>query len=171
MEWLLLVALSFGLVALIGAPYVPSHRSAVRRAFRELYSLSPDDTVVDIGSGDGRVLQIVSSFGAKAVGYEVHPILWVVSKLWLLADRRVCVLLRNAWQVRFPDEVTVVYIFSVTRDEHRLIRLIEREVARLHRPLVLICYGSPLKSRRVKKTIGGHHRYDFQPLHDKAVTV
>jgi hypothetical protein len=61
-----LLAIFFGLVVFIGAPYVPSQRKYVRRAFEHL-GLGAKDVLVDIGSGDGVVLRIAASYGAKAV--------------------------------------------------------------------------------------------------------
>ena len=79
MSWLLFAILAIvilvGFSAFTGAPYVPSHRRDVARAFRELYSLDANDVLVDIGSGDGVVLRQASQRGARAVGYEIHPLL------------------------------------------------------------------------------------------------
>ena len=45
----------------------------------ELADVSQDDTVVDLGSGDGRIIIMAAKeFGARAIGIEVDPsrILW-----------------------------------------------------------------------------------------------
>ena len=63
-----------GISVFFGAPYVPSIRRDVRRLFDTEISLQPHDVVLDIGSGDGLVLREVSRRGAKAIGYEIHPL-------------------------------------------------------------------------------------------------
>ena len=69
----------FLLTALRGAPYVPSRSRDLERAFDELYKLAADDLLVDIGSGDGRVLMMAVKRGARAVGFEINPVLAKVS--------------------------------------------------------------------------------------------
>ena len=69
------IAIIVGFSAFMGAPYLPSHRRDVARAFDELYPLSSSDVLLDIGSGDGVVLRQASKRGARAIGYEIHPLL------------------------------------------------------------------------------------------------
>ncbi|MBM3786640.1 MAG: methyltransferase domain-containing protein [Acidobacteria bacterium] len=55
------------------APYVPTPQEIIERML-EVAQVKPLDTVVDIGSGDGRVLvTAVQKFRAKAVGIEIDP--------------------------------------------------------------------------------------------------
>jgi len=159
-----ILTLFFGGIVAIGAPYVPSHNSDVATAFDELYALSKKDTIVDIGSGDGRVLRAASRRGAEAIGFELNPLLWLVSRLLSLRDRRVSVRLRDAWTTAFPDETTLVYAFSVQRDGRKLVRTVQREANRLERSLVLLCYGSPLKGFTPDSEKGAHYRYLIKPL-------
>lgn len=156
----------FGLVVFIGAPYVPSQKKYLKRAF-DYFGLDASDTVADIGSGDGIVLRVASSYGAKAVGYEINPLLVGLSKLLSLRDANVSVLLQNAWLARVPDETTIVYAFSVQRDEKKLRALMEREANRLGRPLKLICFGSPFKHLQSVDTFDAYYLYIFQPLQPK----
>ncbi len=174
MELALIVALIvvfFGSIVLVGAPYVPTHQKELSTAFDTLYQLGKRDGVVDIGSGDGRVLRAASARGARAIGYELNPLLWLLSRLLSLRDERVRVELRDAWTAQFPDDTTVVYAFAVQRDGKKLVRSVQREATRLGRPLVLICYGSPLKQLTVVATAGAHARYQVDPLQSKPLTL
>ncbi|HEY8886261.1 MAG TPA: hypothetical protein VIM31_02040 [Candidatus Microsaccharimonas sp.] len=163
---LICIFLFFGLVVFLGAPYVPSHRKDVKRAF-EYFDLNASDLLVDVGSGDGVILRIASSYGAKAVGYEINPILVGISRLLSLRDERVTVLLQNLWLAKLPDETTVVYAFAVHRDEKKLITLMQREANRLNKPLKLLCYASPFSHIRAVDTFEAYHLYIFQPLQPK----
>jgi hypothetical protein len=156
----------FGLVVFVGAPYVPSHKKDVKRAF-EYFGLGSADTLVDIGSGDGIILRTASSYGAKAVGYEINPILVGISRLLSRRDERVTVLLQNAWLANLPDSTTMVYVFGVNRDEGKVINLLQREANRLNVPLKLLCYGSPFKRMVAVDTFEAYHLYIFQPLQPK----
>jgi len=160
---LICLFLFFGVVVFVGAPYVPSHKKYVKRAF-EHFGIDKDDLVVDAGSGDGVILRVASSVGAKAIGYEINPILVVISRLLSLGDSRVSVRLQNLWMATLPDETTIVYAFSVKRDEAKLIALLQREANRLHKPLRLLCYASPFTSMVATDTFEAYHLYIFQPL-------
>jgi len=55
------------------APYVPTPQSTVERML-ELAMVGPDDLVVDLGSGDGRiVLTAAKKYGARGLGIEIDP--------------------------------------------------------------------------------------------------
>ena len=113
--------------AKIGAPYAPTFMAAIKRAFSHI-SLGPSDVIVDLGAGDGRVLLEAASRGAKAVGYELSPIMWFIvwSRLHLLPSRsssaaksgqpsvppkRLTVYMRNFYRQQLPVETTVIFAF------------------------------------------------------------
>ncbi len=56
-----------------GGPYVPIPKHHIKTVM-ELALIKPEDVVVDLGSGDGRLLIAAIQAGAhKAIGYEIHP--------------------------------------------------------------------------------------------------
>lgn len=172
--WLvtIFVVATFGFVAFMGAPYVPSQRRYMRRAFEKLYRLSAEDVLVDIGAGDGRVLRMARQFGARAVGYEINPLLWTVARLASWRDGSVAVRFQNFWSSPLPDETSVVYAFSVHRDQVRLAKKLQQEANRLNKTIALLCYGDPLPSRYVvDATLDAYTLYRFHPLQGKAVTL
>ena len=72
---LLIVGWTWYLVpAVYGLPSVHTRVDRVRRAL-QLAELKPDETLYDLGAGDGRVLVLAAKeFGAQAVGIEVGPV-------------------------------------------------------------------------------------------------
>jgi hypothetical protein len=156
----------FGLVVFVGAPYVPSQKKYVKRAFDYL-GIDSADLLVDVGSGDGIILRIASNYGAKAIGYEINPVLVAISRLLSFRDPHVKVLMQNLWLAKLPDETTIVYAFAVQRDEKKLRTLLQREANRLGRPLKLLCFGSPFKHMQSVDTFEAYHLYIFQPLQPK----
>jgi len=57
---------------LSNAPYVPTPQSTVDRML-ELAGVGPDDYVVDLGSGDGRIpITAAKKFGARSLGIEIE---------------------------------------------------------------------------------------------------
>lgn len=84
---LLLIAVTLILAGLIlwtqaiGAGWWPTPMKAVRKML-ELAELKEDDTLYDLGSGDGRiVIEAAKRYGAKGVGIEADPLRVAVSRL------------------------------------------------------------------------------------------
>ncbi|MFZ1258713.1 MAG: hypothetical protein WAQ25_04560 [Candidatus Saccharimonas sp.] len=165
--WLLLLALIclFGFMVFTGAPYVPTKPKEAKKALTVLYPLGPDDTIIDIGSGDGLVLRAASRLGARAVGYEINPVLALLSKLWSWRDKNVTVYCANFWSAVFTKDVTVVYTFGDARDIVRMYKKVQDESSRLKRPIAFISYGFTVPGYPPAKTVGAHHLYQVKPLH------
>jgi tRNA G46 methylase TrmB len=72
----LVIVLVFCSVIIFGAPYVPTRRRDISTAFDKLYKVGAQDTVLDIGSGDGLVLRAAARRGARAIGYEINTLSW-----------------------------------------------------------------------------------------------
>ena len=140
------VVLLFGFVAFTGAPYVPSRRRDLQKAFDELYRLKKTDVLVDIGSGDGVVLREASRRGARAIGYELQPLLVLISR-WL----------------SLPDETTVVYLFGDGRDIAKMVQYLQHETNRLGHDIWLLSYGFEAAGLTLHKTAGAHNLYLLQP--------
>lgn len=168
MTWLLwtvgLIIILFGFVVFRGAPYVPSHRRQVEQAFDDLYKLGSEDVVVDAGSGDGLVLRQASRRGARAVGYELNPILAWLSRFLSRSDTRVTVRIGDFWLAGLPVDTTLVYGFVVTRDIDKMARKLQKEANRLGHPLHFISYGASIKDQPPLRELGAHHLYVFTPL-------
>lgn len=57
----------------IAAPYVPTAPSVVERML-EIAKVGPQDYVIDLGSGDGRIVILAAKkYGARALGVEIDP--------------------------------------------------------------------------------------------------
>ena len=57
----------------IAAPYVPTAPSVVERML-EIVKVGPQDYVIDLGSGDGRInILAAKKYGARGLGIEIEP--------------------------------------------------------------------------------------------------
>ena len=66
-------ALSWAYAASASVPYVPTPQTVVERML-EIAKVGPDDYVIDLGSGDGRiVVTAASKFGARGFGVDLNP--------------------------------------------------------------------------------------------------
>jgi hypothetical protein len=159
------IVLMFGLVVFRGAPYVPSRRRDIEKAFTDLYPLGPNDLLVDIGSGDGVILRQAARQGARAVGYEINPILVVLSKLFARPyQSRISVHLADFWFVRIPDDTTIVYTFGESRDITKMYQKVYTEAQRLKRPLYFMSYGFTVPGEVILRSDGPCHLYLVNPL-------
>lgn len=166
MYLLIIILILFGMVVFAGAPYVPSRKKYVVKVF-EHFRVGSEDVVVDVGSGDGVVLRVASAYGARAIGYEINPVLVAVSRMLSARDPLVTTILANVWAARVPDDVTIFYAFSVSRDEKRLTKLVQRTANMTGRPLKLLCLGSPFKKREADEYFDAYALYIFRPLQSK----
>lgn len=167
MDWLLLIVaatvLLFGFVVFVGSPYVPSLSMDIRQAFRDLYPLTVNDLLVDIGSGDGVVLREAADLGARAVGYEINPILVLVSRYLSRKHKQIKINFANFWASHLPDDTTVVYVFSATRDTTKIIKKLQIETNQINRPINVISYGSKFDGLKIAKNVGAYHLYILYP--------
>lgn len=165
--WLIVPAVILGfflLTAFRGAPYVPTHRRNLKRAFTDVYPLSKKDMLVDIGSGDGVILRYAAMQGARAVGYEINPILVIISRLLNRKfGNQTEVKLADFWLAKLPDETTIVYTFGDTRDIDRIFNKVQDEATRLRRPLYFMSYGFKVKGQKEVKQDDSFQLYKITP--------
>lgn len=172
MIWLIIIAVIvalFGFVIFFGAPYVPSQRRYVRRAFDHLYKVGPRDIVVDVGSGDGLVLRIAAERGAKAIGFEINPLLVLVSRLFS-RHPNVTVRFTNFWLAELPRGTTLVYAFSVSRDMKKLEKKVQAEANRLNKEIKLMTLGAH-PGTKTEKTFEAYTLQSFRPLQSEKPQV
>jgi len=94
--------IAFTFVIAFGAPFLPTLKARVPEAL-DLAGLKAGDTLLELGSGDGRVLLAAAKRGINSVGYELNPLLVLYS--WLLTLRyrnRVKIVWGNYWNRQWP---------------------------------------------------------------------
>ena len=98
----LLFALFFFFLVLsfyTGAPYVPSKSKAAGQMI-ELAHIAKGTRVIDLGSGDGKLLFLAGQHGARAVGYEINPFLVLFTNIKAFFSQhrsRVHAIWKNFW--------------------------------------------------------------------------
>ncbi len=154
-----LVILVFGFTAFTGAPYVPSLKSEIKKAFTDLYPLSKKDLLIDLGAGDGIVQKIASNYGAKSVGIELNPIIALIAKVRLQKYKNAKIICKNFYKYDFPKETTVIYVFGDSRDIKKITEKIESESKRLKKPLLVISNGFELPGHKAIKSVNAYKLY------------
>jgi hypothetical protein len=170
MDWII-VATLVGVVlliptayaGLIGAPYAPTRTAAIRKAFAAI-NIGPEDVVVDLGAGDGKVLLEAAARGAKAIGYELSPIMWTVALVRSivfqllpsaimtpsespphLRGRKTLIRVRygNFYKKTLPPETTIIFAFLMPDKMERLRQYIVKQS--LPQGKFLLAYTFPFK--------------------------
>lgn len=118
--------------ALYGLPPVPTRPERIRKAL-ELANLQPDETLYDLGAGDGRVLLMAArDFGAQAVGLEIGPIQCAL--IWLRATAsgfgdRIKVRWKNFYHADLT-EADVVFVYATSKEIAKLAPHLEKQLKR-----------------------------------------
>jgi cyclopropane fatty-acyl-phospholipid synthase-like methyltransferase len=114
----------------LGAPWVPASRASVHRMLTAA-EVGPEDTVVDLGSGDGRiVIAAARHFGARGLGVEIDAIRFAWSRLRIsllgLGDQ-VRVVLGDLHSFDL-SEATVVACYLLEHTNDQLVDKLRREL-------------------------------------------
>ena len=70
----ILIAIFFTIDAFLDLPYVATKKEKIETIIK-LANIKKRETIVDLGSGDGRLLFAAAEKGARAIGYEINPFL------------------------------------------------------------------------------------------------
>lgn len=111
---------------IIGAPYAPTRLAPVRKAF-QMIGLNADDVVVDFGVGDGKILVEATRQGARAYGYELSPILFMVAWIRSLFHPRVSIRYGNFYTQELP-EATVIFAFLMPNNMGKIMALLGKKM-------------------------------------------
>lgn len=129
--------------AKIGAPYAPTRRAAIKNVFDKI-GLGKTDFLVDLGAGDGTVLVEAVKRQARAVGYELSPIMWVIIWLRLRIAKQGKIKYANFYKQTLPEATTVVFAFLMPDNMSRVKEFLARQA--LPQAKYFIAYAFPLSA-------------------------
>lgn len=102
----------FAVTVFFGAPFIPSFPKAVETILK-LSNAGKGDKVIDLGSGDGRILIAFAKEGTSANGWEINPIMVLWSRIKIRnsgVSNLAHVHFGNFWTTDFSKyDVAVVY--------------------------------------------------------------
>ena len=99
--------------AFLDLPYVATQRHKIE-VIMKFAQVKKGETIVDLGSGDGRLLFASAAKGARAIGYEINPLLIFLTllhaKLKGLSDN-IVVIRRNLWKADLKV-ADVIFVYA-----------------------------------------------------------
>ena len=78
--FVILMGIFFAIDIFLDLPYVGTNKGKID-TITKLAQIKKNETVLDLGSGDGRLLLVAAAKGAYAIGYELNPFSVLISRL------------------------------------------------------------------------------------------
>lgn len=142
---------------MFGAPYLPTLKNQIEAAF-ELLDLKKGQTLIELGSGDGRILLEAGRRGIKAVGYELNPFLVLYSKIKTWQYRGdVTVIWGNYWTKRWP-RADGIFVFLLDR---YMVKLNNKIIQEYDQPLKLVSFAFKIPDRKIDVSRRGLFLYRY----------
>lgn len=147
-----LIGLFYAIDLFLELPYVGAKKDSIDNILK-LANIKKRETIVDLGSGDGRLLFEVAAFGAFATGYEINPFLVLISQL-----KRKLKGLED--QVKIKDEsmwkadlkiADVIFVYSLVKKMKKFEDFVYDNAKEGTR---IIVNTNPFPNKKPKKTLG-----------------
>lgn len=150
--------LIFGLVVFVGAPYLPTLTPNVKDAIK-LTGLKKGQTLLELGSGDGRVLLAAAKQGIHSVGYELNPLLVLWSRFITWRYRKLVVVKwGNYWLANWP-KTDAIYVFLLQKYMKKLDNKIVQTYPGQNIKLVSLAFTIP--DKKPSEQQAGLYLYDY----------
>ncbi|NDD82826.1 hypothetical protein EB118_01300 [bacterium] len=158
--WAIVIALIlfFGFTVLFGAPFLPTLQNRTNDAL-DMLDLKPGDLLLELGSGDGRLLAEAAKRGIKSIGYELNPLLVWYSRLRLWRYRKLAkVKLSNYWYVDLP-KAQGIYVFLLQPYMQKLDKKITHSKMT---PVKLVSFAFVIPNKKPAKENNGMRLYLYK---------
>jgi hypothetical protein len=154
----IVVLACFGFVLLFGAPYLPTLNKQVNVAL-ELADLKTGQTLLELGCGDGRLMVAAAKKGITVVGYELNPILVIITKIRIWRYRKNAkVVWGNFWKVEWPA-AEAIFVFLLPKYMEKLDKKIVQSTSA---PVKLISFAFTVPDKKPIKYKQGVYLYDYR---------
>jgi SAM-dependent methyltransferase len=154
----IIAILAFSIPVLFGPPYLPTLRLNLEMAL-DLLDLKPGQTLLDLGSGDGRVLIAAAKRGWNAVGIEVSPFLVIISRIRTWKYRKqVRIMWGNYFLTKWP-QADGVFGFIIQYQMRRL----DKRIQEWHtKPVRVASFAFRIPDKTPIDEEGGVYLYEYK---------
>jgi len=160
-SWLILAAIAvvliFSFVIMFGAPYLPTLKARTPEAL-DLLDLKKGQLLLELGSGDGRILREAARRGIEAVGWELNPLLVLYAKAinWRYR-RQVTVKWGNYWRHSWP-QADGIYVFLLNPYMAKLDKKITQEI---RGKVKVVSFAFQIPGKKPLKELNGLMLYEY----------
>ncbi len=124
-----IILLTFIYAGWLGAPWVPTHKIDIER-FLKLANIKPGQKMYDLGCGDGRLLCAAARSGAKAYGFELSILPFIIANIYRLLQKNkgdIKIFYADFWRADLSD-ADIIYFFLMPKVYPRLKEKLEKEL-------------------------------------------
>ena len=143
-----------------GAFYYPTTHPDLQKMLK-VTKLTSKDTLIDLGSGDGRILIAAARLGLTAIGYEINPFLVRYSRRLIRQaglEKLITVHWKSFWKADF-SKATVVTVYLFPQYMNRLQKLLEKKITR---KIKVIVNDYPFPKLKAVKRIGTIYLFNLK---------
>lgn len=132
-----------------GPPFVPTPQKRINEALA-LAKVTKKDIVIDLGSGDGRMLISAAKRGAHAQGWEINPFLVLWTRLLMYTNRlhKQISISSKDYMTADLSTATVVFLYNLPRFMPQVEKKLQTELPRGAR---IITYKFTLPTQKPSK--------------------
>lgn len=143
-----------------GSPYVGTRCDIIKKALA-LVNLKKGEIFYELGCGTGEVLLEAQKFGAKAVGFEISPFYFLISKLRTWQYPNIKVKFQNIRRIDLR-KADVVYVYLLPEFLEQLSPKFKKELKKSSR---LVSIGFPVSGLSNSRTfqINGRKIFIYPP--------
>ncbi len=152
----LFILIGFAVTSVSGAPWVPARAHDIEALLDDAH-IKSGDLYIELGCGDGRLVRAAARRGARAIGYELNPLLWLYAWLGSLGQKNVHIRLGNFWKQDISKADTVM-AFLVPRTMPRLGTKASQE---MKKGSCLISYIFPIENKKALRKHRSWYIYTF----------
>lgn len=142
-----------------GAVFYPSKEDIVKKMLK-LSGATKRDVVMDLGSGDGRILIEAGKLGIKSIGYEIDPVLVIESRKKIQkagVENLAEVKLKSFWLADF-NKATIITLYLFPKYMDRLQTILEKK---LTHPILIVSNDYEFPRKKYFKKQGKIYLYKF----------
>lgn len=148
----------FSLVIFFGAPYLPTLKKEKIAAI-ELLALKKGQLLLELGSGDGRMLKQMAKREVYCIGYEINPILVIISRIICWPQRQfITIKWANFWSEELPD-ADGIYVFLIERYMEKLNEKISNR--KNSKPIKLVSYAFEVPKKKYVQKKAALYLYQY----------
>ena len=118
----------------------------------------PGDGFV-LGSGDGRVMRSAARRGLSVIGYEINPILVLISYAITFKYRKqVKIVWANFWRKDLP-KADGIFVFLIDRFMPKLDKKMQNYA---HKPIKVLSFAFTIPDKKPQKVVNGLNLYKYR---------